>query len=101
MDKPQFYDNDWMLNRRGIESVFGFSYPLKDFGAEGEVKAWFLGYLHGLNEKKRYNPFGKIPGRKLKKVPMKEDSFMLLEVDIEIMKSGARRYWRWKNNGLL
>ena len=59
MDKPQFYDNDWMLNRRGIESVFGFSYPLKDFGAEGEVKAWFLGYLHGLNEKKRYNPFGK------------------------------------------
>lgn len=58
MDKPKFYDNDWML-RGGIERIFGFSSTFKDFGMEGEAKAWFLGYVHGLNEVKRFNPFSK------------------------------------------
>lgn len=57
MDKPDFYDNDWMLNRRGVENTFGFAYDLDCEAGAREAKAWFLGYLHGINEKKRFNPY--------------------------------------------
>lgn len=59
MDTPKFYDNDWMIHKRGIEDVFGFRHNFDGYGAEGEAKAWFLGYLHGLNEEKKFNPFNK------------------------------------------
>lgn len=60
MDNPYYFDTKYLLEQRGIENIYGFTYELDSEAGAREAKAWFLGTFHGCNEKKRFNPYSSL-----------------------------------------